>query len=243
MKKQYALIMIVVIMAFVSGGCKPSAYYQSIEGSVPTINVHGQGKITTKPDEATVKFGITSEETLVSKAYISNSRDMNIVIKTVKGMGIKDENIKTSSYTIMPVYPTDERGRRLPGKPLSFRVSQQLTVKIEDISKVGELIDKTIDSGTNVFNGIHFGLSKVEELEKQAKIKAIKDAEEKATLIAKSLRVKVGRVLKVGEPNIQAYPLKNRVSYGALSESSAPQIEPGSMEVIATCNIIYEIIQ
>lgn len=246
MTKMHVTIPAMLITFFIlcgSEGYAQNACYKSIEDSVPTISIQGKGKVTAVPDEAIARFGVTSEEKLLSKAYKHNTENMNIVITTVKGMGIEEKDIKTLSYAVMPVYPKDDRGRQLPGKPVSYRVSQQLVIKIRDLSKVGEVIDKAITGGTNVFNGIQFVSSKINELEKEAKVKAAKDAKEKAELLAKNLGVTVGRVLKVSESSIRPYLQKNRAAFGAVMAESAPQIEPGSMEVNATCNVIYEIIQ
>lgn len=245
--KKTAVIFVAALALFalcMMGGCAPDVNYKSVEESVPTINIQGSGKVEITPDEAVARFGVTSEEKLLGKAYNSNTHAMNAVISVVRGIPVKDSDIKTSSYTVTPVYQKDERGRQLPGKPIMFRVRQQLIVKIRDISRTGGLIDKVMANGANVFDGIRFSSSKIEEHEKEAKIRAAKDAREKAHLIAKSLGVKIGKVLKVNESSARPYLARQT---GAFAESSmarsAPQIEPGSMEVTATCNVIYEIVQ
>jgi len=236
-------MLILVSICFVTEGCAEDAAYRSIEESVPTISVQGMGKIVTEPDEAIVRFGVTSTEKTLKKAYQNNTNSTNDVIKAVKSMGISSKDMKTSSYSVMPEYPKDEKGRRVPGKPVSFRVSQQLTIKIRDLSMVGEVIDKTIENGTNVFNGIQFASSNIKELQKAAKIEAAKDAKEKAGTIAEALGVSAGRVIRVKEFSAQPYPGGNRYAFETMSAKTTPSIEAGSMEVTATCDVIYEIVQ
>lgn len=197
------------------------------------------------PDEAIVRFGVMSEEKLLQKAYQKNTDDMNAVIASVKGLGIEEGDIKSSSYSVTPIYPRDEKGYQIPGKPVTFRVSQQLTVKVRDISKLGVLIDKVISSGTNTFGGMQFDSSKFEALQVEAKVKAAKDAKEKAKLLADSLGVKVGKVLRVDGLTLQprAVMRSAAMSYDSMSTAAAPQIAAGTMEVSASCNVIYEIVQ
>lgn len=240
MKKFYLAIFILMVL-FSVAGCAPE--YESIENSLPTITVQGMGKVITVPDEAVASFGVRSEEKLLQRAYNKNTESMNRVINVVKSLGIDPKDIKTSSYSVTPIYPRDDKGRIIPGKPVSYRVSQNLTVKIRDLSKVGDVIDKTIGAGTNVFNSLQFRSSKIEDLKKEAKIEAAKDAKEKASLLAKSLGVKVGRVLKVTESTVQPYPARNLMAFEAGAAKAAPQIEAGSMEVTATAGVIYEIVQ
>jgi len=238
-------ILICAMLVFSGAGCVKIGDGVSLENSVPTISVTGNGKIEVVPDEAVAAFGVTSEERSLSRAYEGNTRSMNTVIAAVKFLGIGAKDIRTSSYSVTPIYPRDEKGYQIPGKPATYRVSQQLTVKIRDISKAGEVIDKAMSSGADTFNGIWFDSSKIEDIRIQAKAAAAEDARSKAGVLAESLGVKAGRVLKVDESS-------GPVDYGAAprkmmafaeNAAAAPSIEAGSMEVTATCNVIYEIVQ
>ncbi len=248
MKKGLILIIAVLTGAFIlhTGECfAQGALYRSIADSVPTISVQGEGKVTVRPDEADARFGVTSEDKLLATAYRLNTEDMNSVIKALKIMGVKEDDVKTSSYNIRPVYPKDDRGRQLPGKPVSYKVNQDLTVKIRALSDTGKVVDTAVRNGANTFSGISFTSSRLSELKKEAKAKAALDASEKALLLTKKLGVSTGRILKVSESTIR--PLyDSKRNFGvmeAAAVSSAPQIEAGSLEVSATCNVIYEIIQ
>lgn len=248
MKRVLIVVFAALTAAFIlrAGECAAQgALYRSIEDSVPTISVQGEGKATVRPDEADARFGVTSEDKLLGTAYRLNTEDMNSVIKALKIMGVKEDDIKTSSYNIRPVYPKDDRGRQLPGRPVSYKVSQDLTVKIRALSDAGKVVDTAVRNGANTFSGISFTSSRLNELKKEAKAKAALDASEKALLLTKKLGVSTGRILKVSESAIRPLYDSNR-SFGAMemsAKASAPQIEAGSLEVAATCNIIYEIIQ
>ncbi len=237
------LVVAAIVSLVFSGGCIQNNNYQSIESSVPTLNVQGEGKVIAIPDEAIISFGVKSDAKRLAKAYRDNTSKMNAVINTVKGMGLEDKDIKTSSYNISPIYPRDEKGRTIPGQPVSFRVSQQLTVKVRDIAITGELIDKVISSGTNMFSGIQFTSSELEKLQEQAKAKAAVDSKKEAELLANSLGAKVGRILRVNSSFAQPYPTRNTMAFEAASMRSAPKIQAGSMEVKATCNVVYELVQ
>jgi len=58
-----------------------------------------------------------------------------------------------------------------------------------------------------------------------------------------NLNVKLGRVLKIIESG-QAYPMPTQSFMMAEARSmSVPQIEPGTLEIQATCQVIFEILQ
>ena len=241
--KKTVLILSYFILMFLAAGCQRDYNFQAVENSSPNVSVQGEGVVETVPDEAIVSFGVSSEDKILAGAYKGNTEKINAVISTVKALGVEPRDIKTSSYSITPVYPRDERGQQIPGGPLSFLVRQKLTVKVRDIATTGDLIDSVVAVGVNTFDGISFYSSRIDEIEREAMGKAARDAEEKASLIAETLGVKIGKVLKVIELSTSPYPPVRTANYEARTMSAAPLIEAGSMEVKATCNVVYEIIQ
>ena len=241
--KKAVFFLVATVLMLSAAGCQKNCNLAGIENSVPNISVQGQGSVEAVPDEAIVGFGVSSEDKALSRAYKDNTEKMNAVISTVKALGVETKDIRTSSYSVTPVYPRDENGRQLPGKPVSFNVRQQLTVTIRDMGKTGDLIDKVISGGANTFNGISFDSSRVEELGKEAMVNAAEDAKGRAVLLAEALGVKIGKVLKVNESSSRPYPSGNTAQYEVMAMRAAPQIEAGSMEVSATCDVVYEIVQ
>lgn len=210
------------------------------KGKTPSLRVRGEGRAEAVPNEATVSFGITSEEKSLEKAYRDNTARMNAMIETVKKMGVEPKDIQTSSFQVSPFYRDEKNGR--PLKPSGFTVSQQLTVLLRDLSKSGSLIDKIIGDGANVFNGIRFSSSKIKDLEKKAKVEAAKDAKENALLLAESLGVKLGRLIDVSDEVVRPYSGgQARMMMFAADNAASPQIEGGSVEVTASCSVEYAV--
>lgn len=211
------------------------------KGKTPSIRVRGEGRAQAAPDEATVSFGITSEEKTLEKAYRDSTAKMNSMVETAKKMGVEAKDIRTSSFNVSPVYRDDKNGRTL--RPSGFSVTQQLTVLLRDVSKTGPLIDKIIGDGANVLNGISFGSSKMKDMTKQAKVEAAKDAKENAALLADSLGVKLGRLIDVNDEVVIPYAAAQprMMAMFAQDKATPPQIEGGSVEVTAYCNLEYAI--
>ena len=216
------------------------------EDVIPAIQVRGEGRVETIPDQAVVSVGVSSEDKSLEKAYRDNTVKMNAVISTVKEAGIAPKDVQTSSFYVHPVYAQDEQGRTLLGVPVSFRVSQDISVGIRDLAKTGPLLDRLMAQGTNVLDGLRFTSSRLEELKKEAKSLAAKDARANAALLAQSLGVKLGKLLKVNDEFLGPYPVETR-SFAMMAAqpgvAADPQIEAGSLEVIAACYIEYAISQ
>lgn len=250
MKK--SLVIFVIIAWFVLGFSLEQTYadegdYKYIEDSAPRVIVEGIGRLTAKPDEAEVRLGIVNEETYLKKAFEKQTKSMNEVISAIKDLGIKEDDIKTTHYSVIPRYKDNKSiggwGRQ---KPSSFEVSHQLTVKIRDLQKVGDIIDTVIEQGAIFIYDLEFNSSKIEELEKEVRLKAAKNAREKAQILAEGTGFKLGRVLKVDEAKIEP-PYLRRAQGRAFEEArfdkltATTQIGPGSIELEASCTVIYEI--
>lgn len=242
MSKVLTILCVSIIVAM-TVGCQRSFSSAGIVESVPTIAVQGEGRVEAVPDEATVSFGLATDNKSLAMAYRENTDRINAVISALKDMGIEGKDIRTSSYRVSPVYPQDEKGRPIGGKPASFNVTQQLTVKVRNIYETGELIDKVMSKGMNTFNGLSFSSSRIGSLEVEAKVKAALDAREKAEKITGALGVKLGRVLKIAETQARPYQLRNAFQQDAMATGSVPQLEAGTIQVPAICDVIYAIEQ
>ncbi len=240
--KFFAVLFALVFLMGIAGCGKLSCPF-SDKRDVPAVNVRGEGMVEIVPDEAIARFGVTSDEKTLSKAYLENTKNMNAVIEAVKRKGIDEKDIMTSSYRVIPVYPRDDSGRTVPGKPASYRVSQSLSVKIRQMEDTGTVIDEVISAGVNTFEGIQFVSSLSDEMEIEARVKAAENAKEKAASLAEALGFRLGRILSVSESSQGMPPVARMAAQDVSMLRTAPQIEPGTLEVVATCDVTYEIIQ
>jgi uncharacterized protein len=231
------------VLIMLTSGCQRPHQQGSLEGSVATITIQGEGKAEAVPDLAIVRFGVASDGKTLDRTYSDNTRKMNAVIEAAAKKGIEPADMTTSGYNIIPVYPRDESGRQIPGKPVSFRVTQELTLKIRDLQKTGGIIDEVVSAGVNTFSGIQFTSGKLDELEVKARVEAAKNARENAEILADSLNVKLGRLIRVSQSSNRPYPVGRVMGYEMASVRSVPDIQAGTMEVTAFCDVVYEIIQ
>lgn len=207
-----------------------------------TITVSGEGKIVAIPDIAKIELGTTIERKSVADAQRENTRIMNELIDRLKGLGVDDEDIQTTGYTVYPAYDWNNGRQTLRG----YTVSQTVSVKIRDLDKVGEIIGLAGGLGANQIGGIQFTVDDPEQLRQEARIKALENAKQKAEALAQVAGVKLRRVVSFSESvsgPIFPQPYYDRAfGLGEAKEgASAPSIEPGSNEIIMTVSITYEI--
>jgi len=219
---------------------------QDIE-SQNTITVSDFGEIYAKPDLALVTFSVITEAKTVEEAMSKNTEKMNSVIDFVKGGGVEEKDIKTTSFNLYPRYeyhrienyPYPPEGKRVL---VGYEVRQSLEVKIRDFSKIGKIIQGATEKGANQVSGLQFTIDKQEELKKQARAQAIEKAKTKAKELAEQLGVKLVRITHFSEgvETPRPYFLEQMPTAKGEGEEVL-QIEPGENKIKVTVSITYEI--
>ncbi len=206
------------------------------EQSFNTISVSGSGTASMQADEATVTLGVQTEDESASEAVRLNAELMTDVINAIKLLGITEDDMKTVSYSVYPMY-----GKYDYNTVVGYRVVNMIAVKITAMDLIGEVIDAAAESGANRIQGVSFGLSEEsqEELRRQAYLSALSGAEEKAELIAEKLDLTITGVLYVSESSYQPYqPYRDYAEVLGTAEPTTPIIE-GTLSVSVTVHVVY----
>ncbi len=213
-----------------------------------TINVQGKGEIVGIPDLATFSFSVTEESLMVSEAQSEAAKQINAILEYLKKNGVAEKDITTSGYTIYPRYEYNKlssAGYPLGKQVLSaYVVSQSVTVKVRKLEDAGKLLSGIGEQGATNISGLSFDFDKRDELAKEARDKAITEAREEASKLAKSLGVSLVRIVSYSD-NGNYYPLYKTMAsdaYGRGGEAaSAPAIPVGEEKIISNVTITYEV--
>lgn len=210
---------------------------QISEQQLNTISVTGSGTASMQADEATITLGAQTQHESASEAVRLNAETMNSVIDAIKALDITEEDIKTVSYNVYPVYTRNDYNT-----VIGYRVVNMIAVETTDMGLIGKVIDTTVEEGANKIQGVSFGLSdsNQNELKKQSYLTALDEAAEKATLIAERLELSITGVLYVSESRYQPYQpyWDNRFATAGEAVAPTPIIE-GKLSVSVTVNVIY----
>lgn len=194
------------------------------------IKVIGQGEISVPPDMAQVNIGVITESKVLLEAQQQNSKDIQRVLNSLHALGIPNNKIRTFDYRIDSEYDYIEGKQVFRG----FKVTHLLEVKIEDLTKIGTIIDTTIENGANYVSNIQFKSSRKEYYYQQALTAAVSNAIQKAETISAKLRVRLNpipfRVSEGMEESPRPFYQPGTFVKGATSTS----IEPGEMSIKAT---------
>ncbi|WP_026893776.1 SIMPL domain-containing protein [Clostridiisalibacter paucivorans] len=203
-----------------------------------TITVSGEGTIKVDPDIAFLNIGVETENKDSQKAQEENMNKMNKIIEELKKQGIDEKNIKTVTYDIITKrnYNKDDGTNEIYG----YIVRNIVEVKINDIDKVGKIIDAVSNIGSNYIRNIRFGIEKEEDYYIDALQLAIKNAEEKAKAMGQTIGVEVNKPYKVIEDSRMNYSVRNYAMDTVMKVKENTPVSSGQLEINASVNIIYK---
>lgn len=209
------------------------------------FSVVGSGTVYAKADIANIQIGVrTGAKKTAAEATADSTGKMNEIIAVLKDLGVEDKDIKTSDYNLSPVYNyTNDKGQQLVG----YEVTQNLTLKIRDLSKIGDVIAKTTEKGANQVGNISFTIDDEYALKNQARELAIDKAKEKAVMIAQQAGMELGKVKSVYE---NSDPVVTPIMYSNAKMDQAaemgggiasPTIQSGQNEIKVEVTLVYEV--
>jgi len=213
--------------------------FQSVavgEDQIYAIYVSGSGSSAEKANQATVTLGVYTEDPSAAEAVQDNAALMNAVIDAIIEEGIPEDKIKTVSYSVNPNYDWEQK------MTVGYRVTNMVQVEIDEIGKVGDVLDAATGAGANNVQGISFGLSDdvSTTLQTEAYVNALNDARGKADLIAETLGLKITGVLSVSESVY--YPYTPYRAYAESDMVGAPEPTPileGTLSVSVSVQVAF----
>lgn len=226
-------------------GCETGA--ESCE--VATVSTPGTATTSTQPDKVSVTIGVETQGETASEAAAANADLMEKVLAALRELGVKDEEMSTSSYNVFPIYNTTAPEACImiyPPPPecvpkneiVGYKASNSVTVTVDADFDAGSVIDTAIEAGATNVNGAYFFVSQ----EKQQEIRdsligeAIANAKSRADKAAEAVGMEV-----IGVKSISLNDVHFPVFYRELAADAAggtPTL-PGQQEVTMTVQVVY----
>ena len=181
---------------------RQAAEVGSPQPSEHSITIEGKSKVTGAPNVASVDLTVETKAGSVADAQRSNTDTVNALLEKIKGQGIASEDIQTTYYSS---YENFEWNPNLQKSiSIGWIVSQQLSVKIRDLDKVGKVLEVAGQNGVTNISGPNLTLDDQSHLEAEAREKAIAEAETRARELERVQDVApeiAGSNLELGSPS------------------------------------------
>lgn len=196
------------------------------------LRVSGSGSVAAEPDRATFSVGI--EETGDDADAVSDRLAARVedVREALRSDGIEEDAIETSRFRL-----------REQRQGTGYEATHSLSVEVDDVDRVGELIDTAVEAGADGIGRVNFTLeeSTRAELREQALERAINDAREEAEHVAGVKEMEIVGVAEVDVEDRGFSPFQTRYAVTEADDAADTDIQEGDVDVSASVSVTYVI--
>ena len=237
MKTKILFLIAILVLGAVLTACVPASIAVQTQPPARTITVTGTGNVTLTPDIAYISIGVHTENASATDAVSGNSTQAQAVIAVIKGFGVADKDIQTTDFSINPQQQTDANGK-VTG--ILYVVDNTVYVTMRDLTKLGDLLDSTVNAGANNFNSIQFDVADKTAALSQARLAAVADARKQADELTKATGVTLDVVQSISYYDTTAPVTVQyaRADVAGPVAASVP-VQAGSMQIYTTVTIVY----
>lgn len=207
----------------------------------PVLTVTGEGVARAVPDMASVSTGVVNEAKTAREALDANTQAVAAMVAAIKETGVESRDIATSGFSVQPRYAPPKKDSPDAPQINGYEVRNTVTVRVRDLARLGDLLDKVVTNGANQIGGIAFDIAEPAKLEEAARVAAVKDARAQAQALADAVGLRLVRVLAITSNGTSMPPMPRMMAAPAMMKAEAVPVEAGESEIRASVNVIYEI--
>lgn len=226
-------LLVALPLAAGSAHAQGTATVQPLE---PSVAMSGEGLVQAVPDRAWVTITAESRAGNPRDAQRRNVEAMTPVQAKLKGAGIPPEAIRTVGYDLQQEFDFVNNKRISRG----YVARNSIEVRIDQVDRVGEVLEIAVGSGATSVGGIRFDLKERAKLEREAVRLAVAEARAKTEAAAAGAGVTVTRILRIDEHGVVSPPMPvmmMRREAAQAADGAAPPISAGQIEIRATVTV------
>lgn len=207
-----------------------------------TITVSGNGEITVEPDVAYLNLGVTTEGKTADEAQSANAVIFEQLNKVLfDQFKIEEKDVKTVGFHVRPKYAyPDNKEPTITG----YTATHSIKVTYRALDRIGELLDAATKAGVNQLNNVQFATEKADEYEKEAMKLAMKNAREKAELLAATENQTVKGAVSITQGGVSGgviySGLVDTVSLAYSEAAASTAVSPGEIVISTHVTVVYE---
>jgi uncharacterized protein YggE len=190
----------------------------------------GEAVVRRAPDRALITVTVETRAKSPRDAQRLNAEAMTAVQQRLSQARVAREAMRTVGYTLEQEFDF-AAGRRVPRE---FAARNAIEVRVDEIARVGELLDVAVQGGATAIGGVQFDVQDRSSVEREALRLAVADARGRADAAAAGAGRTIDRVIRVEDAREGAVvPMARTMMTMAKSEGAATPVEPGTIEIRA----------
>ncbi|QNN64706.1 SIMPL domain-containing protein [Sphingomonas rhizophila] len=177
-------------LPLILAACQPAAPDpRGVDRDETLLTVSATGRSEARPDEATFIAGVESLAGSAAEATRLNNEKMARVSVALAKFGVGQDDLQTQNLSLGRVDYGPDRGK--------YKASNNLTVRMRQMERVGEAVAATTDAGANLISGPSLRVSDREAASRSAYAMAYKAARARAEAYAGAAGLKIDRILAI----------------------------------------------
>jgi uncharacterized protein YggE len=212
-----------------------TAAAQDVPPNLPVVVTIGTATVQRAPDRAFIMAAVETRAGNPRDAQRQNAEAMTAVHARLAGATVPKDAIRTIGYDVQQEfdYPQGKRVSR------GYLARNSIEVKIDDISRVGEILDAIVQAGATTVGGVRFEIADRDGVEREALRLAVADARSRADAAAAGAGRAIDRIIRIEEAREgPIIPMPRMVAMAAERDTaSEPPIEPGVIEIRARVTV------
>jgi uncharacterized protein YggE len=207
------------------------AFGQTLPEPPPSVVTTGEAIVKVAPDRAFVTVQAESRARNPKDAQKENADAMNAVMQKLRSARLPADAIRTLSFNLQPEFDYRDGKQTLRG----YLASNTIEVRLDDITRVGEIVDLSVGSGATSVGGVRFDLKERDAVERQALRQAVADARARADAAAAGAGQSIVRVLRIEEQRTTFQPPRPMamMRMEAQADAAPTPVAPGEIEIRA----------
>ena len=193
------------------------------------VTVTGTARAVRDSDQAVINGEILGRGETSIEAQAAANRVYEAVVQALQRLGVKHE---AGYYALHPQWVY--RGEEAPVM-VGYEARRQLSVHVDDVARVGEVVEALLEAGINSIYGIEYSFSERERVEEEVLAAALRDARRKADVVAAELGMRVLAVQEVNVGQAGYYPVMRAMAV----DSARPAMAPSPVTIDATVTVTY----
>lgn len=209
---------------------------QSLAGT--RLDIAATGEVTRVPDLAVVGAGVVTRAPTAAAAIAQNAAQLDRVRAALRRAGVAERDIQSSSLNLNPDFAYEQNQ---PPRLLAYQASHQLSVRLRNVGTAGRIIDALVAAGANQVSGPTLQVDRPDAALDEARTRALAAGRQRADLYARSLGMRVVRLLSVGEGAQADGPVPLAAVRVQANKAADTSLAPGEQQLSVTLQMSFEL--
>ena len=231
-------VLIALVAAFWVG------HVNAAEMQAGRLTVTGEGQIDSVPDMATITLGVMNEARTAGEAMSATSSAVSAILEGLVADGLEARDMQTRDLSLSPIWSNHSPNVNRPPSNVDrrpeivgFQARNTVIIRARELDALGGILDRTIESGANTFQGLSFGLQDPGPALDAARSAAVAEALRRADLYAEAAGITLGAILEINEGGGSFNP----APMARMAMAEAMVIAQGEVTTGATVTIVFAI--